>query len=251
MSLSPGTRVGAYEIRGVLGEGGMGEVYVAYDSRLGREVAVKVVRPGGVDKAELVGRFQREARAVGRLRHSGIVAVHDVGEHEGLPYLVMELLEGETLRARLSRGPLAVEEALGWFRQACGAFEAAHAAGLAHRDVKPENLFLTTDGQLKVLDFGLAKETRPSEDGRTMPLETRTGTILGTLGYLSPEQARGETVDARTDVFALGAVLLEMLTGRPAFARATPVATLSAILTEDPFHQLGCEEPRCGDPRPG
>ncbi len=214
----------------------MGEVYGAYDSRLGREVAVKVVRHlEGVDRTELVARFQREARAVGRLSHSGIVAVHDLGVFEDMPFLVMEQLDGETLRARLGRGPLDEAEALAWFRQACSAFAAAHAAGLVHRDVKPENLFLTREGQLKVLDFGLAKETLPSGAEDPTALETRAGMVMGTLGYLSPEQARGEAVDARTDVFALGAVLFEMLTGRPAFVRATPVATLSAILTENPL----------------
>jgi tetratricopeptide (TPR) repeat protein len=218
----------------------MGEVYEAYDPRLGRDVAVKVVRHlEGVDKTELVARFQREARAVGRLRHSGIVSVYDVGDHDGLPYLVMERLEGETLRTRLTRGPVPTEEALGWFRQACSALAAAHAAGLVHRDIKPENLFLASEGQLKILDFGLAKDTRPAGDDESTHLATRTGAVLGTLGYLSPEQARGETVDARADVFALGAVLLELLTGRPAFARATPVATLSAILTEDPVPASG------------
>ena len=239
MPLIPGTRLGPYEIAAPLGAGGMGEVYRARDTRLGRDVAIKVVRDGATRDSERIRRFEQEARAASALSHPNVCAVFDLGTHEGAPFVVMELLEGETLRSRLGSGPVAARKAIEWVAQAARGLAAAHEKGIVHRDLKPENLFVTKDGRVKVLDFGLAKLTQPealaAEGAATVSLlGTEAGSILGTIGYMAPEQVRGERADARTDLFALGAVLYELLTGRRAFRGATFVETGNAILNDEP-----------------
>jgi eukaryotic-like serine/threonine-protein kinase len=236
MRLRQGDRLGPYEIVSPLGAGGMGEVYRARDPRLGRDVALKVLPPesSGPDRAQ---RFEREARAVAALRHPHILAVYDVGSHEGQPYIVLELLEGETLRQRLSHGPLPVSKVVEFGVQVCQGLAAAHAHGVVHRDLKPENLFLSRDSGVKILDFGLAKLYEASgEANDDQPTATATdrGVWLGTPGYVSPEQLRGTGTNARSDIFALGAVLYEMLAGQRAFKGASRADTLSAILDRDP-----------------
>ena len=250
MTLPPGTRLGPYEIVGPLGAGGMGEVYRARDARLQRDVAVKVLPATFASDPERLRRFEQEVRATGQLNHPNILAVYDAGTHEGAPYVVEELLEGETLRARLSGAPLPVRKALEYARQIAAGLAAAHQKGIVHRDLKPENLFVTTDGRLKILDFGLAKWTRPEAAARgtagaagadsgaltALPTETGTGAgvILGTVGYMSPEQVRGRPADQRSDIFTFGSILYEMLTGRRAFSAPSSVETMNAILKEDP-----------------
>ncbi len=233
LAVTRGTRLGPYEVAELLGAGGMGEVYRARDTRLGREVAIKVLPELVAHDPEALRRFDREARAVAALSHPRICALHDVGRENGVDFAVMELLEGETLRARLARSPLPVAKAVELAQQICQGLAAAHAKGIVHRDLKPENLFLTREG-MKILDFGLARRTAGLEGGDATTPRTRSGLVLGTVGYLSPEQARGEVADARSDVFALGAVLYEMLSGRRAFKRQTQAETLTAILKEDP-----------------
>ena len=240
--LPPGTSLGPYEILSPLGAGGMGEVYRARDTRLGRDVAVKVLAAPLVSSPAARERFQREARSVAALKHPNICVVHDVGDAGGMSYLVMELLEGETLQERLARGPLDVRGVLDTGIALADALDAAHGAGLVHRDIKPANIFLTAHGP-KILDFGLAKEgtsaSRP--DASHQPthtgdaLITDAGTTLGTPAYMSPEQLRGETLDARSDLFSLGLVLDEMVTGRPVFPRSGSSAVMAAaILKDDP-----------------
>src|SRR5262245_25083143 len=225
MALEAGSRLGPYEIVGRLGSGGMGEVYRARDPRLGREVAIKVLPEEVADRRHL-HRFEQEARAAGALNHPSVLAVHDVGTHEGAPYVVSELLQGHTLRARLEGGALPVRKALDLALQIARGLAAAHDKGIVHRDLKPDNVFVTEDGRVKILDFGLAKLTRrepPVEDGRTREDVTESGTVAGTAGYMSPEQVRGEAVDHRSDIFSFGAVLYEMLTGARAFRRDSAV----------------------------
>ncbi len=238
--LSAGSRIGPYEVLDSLGAGGMGEVYRARDPRLGRDVALKVLPPDAAADPERLSRFQREARAVASLDHPHVLAVHDVGSDRGIDYVVFELLQGQTLRHRLESGPLPAWKVVDYGVQICRGLSAAHEHGVVHRDLKPENLFLTADGQVKILDFGLAKQTGPATDEDELPrAETRTaateaGRVMGTAGYMSPEQAQGERADARSDLFALGAILYEMLSGRRAFAGNTPVDTLAAVLRSDP-----------------
>jgi hypothetical protein len=237
MALAAGTRLGPYEIVSSLGAGGMGEVYRARDPRLGRDVAIKVIGGEGPPAPERLRRFEQEARSVAALQHPHILAVHDLGTHEGRPYLVLELLEGETLRERLSHGPFPVRKAVEIAVQICDGLAAAHAHGVVHRDLKPENVFLVREGGVKLLDFGLAKLLEAAEEGGSeAATETATdrGTWVGTPGYVSPEQLRGKGATARSDVFALGAVLFEMLTGQRAFKGATKADTLAAILEKDP-----------------
>ncbi|MDX1645060.1 MAG: protein kinase, partial [Thermoanaerobaculia bacterium] len=216
----------------------MGEVYEARDPELDRIVAIKVLPSDLADDPERVQRFEREARAVGRLNHPNLLAVYDVGRHAGTPYLVCELLEGETLAERLRQGPLAYRQAIDYAIQAAAGLAAAHHAGVVHRDLKPANLFVTSDGRVKILDFGLAKLVEPSEgqpdDSPTLTAATGQGAILGTVGYMSPEQAEGRAVDHRTDQFALGAVLYEMLTGQRPFTGDTSLEVLTAILRDEP-----------------
>jgi hypothetical protein len=235
LALVRGTRLGPYEVVGLLGAGGMGEVYRARDTRLGRDVAVKVLPEHVAHDAAALARFDREARAVAALSHPHIEALFDIGETDGTHYLVMELLEGETLAARLRRGALPEKDALRIGVQIAEALGAAHAHGIVHRDVKPANVMLTRSG-VKLLDFGLARlQRRPDSAGETAATTGfGEGVIAGTLPYMAPEQVRGQAVDARTDIFALGAVLYEMLSGRRAFAGETTADLMTAILTKDP-----------------
>jgi Tol biopolymer transport system component len=238
MSLAAGARLGPYEIVAPLGAGGMGEVYRAKDPRLGREVAIKVLPASFSQDADRLKRFEQEARAAGVLNHPNITAVYDLGSEDGAPYIVTELLEGETLRSRLSTGPLPVRKALDYAIQIAKGLSAAHEKGIVHRDLKPENLFLTKDGRVKILDFGLAKlKTEEGGEGRT-DLKTISGTepgvVLGTMGYMAPEQVRGKVADRRSDLFSFGAILYEMLSGQRAFRGDTAADTITAILTKEP-----------------
>jgi serine/threonine protein kinase len=240
MPIAPGSKLGPYEILAALGAGGMGEVYRARDPRLGREVAIKILLAGSAGDSERMRRFEQEARATAALSHPNILAVFDIGSQDNSPYIVSELLEGETLRARLISGPLPVRKAVDYALQVARGLTAAHDHGIFHRDLKPENIFITRDGHVKILDFGLAKLTMPEQDAPGLSAEatldsvTSRGTLLGTLGYMSPEQCRGAAVDARSDLFSFGAVLYEMLSGRRAFRGDTTADTISSILKEEP-----------------
>jgi serine/threonine protein kinase len=238
LSLASGSRLGPYEVASPLGAGGMGEVYRAHDTRLGRDVALKVLPAHRSGDPDRIRRFEQEARAAASLSHSNVLALHDVGTDHGTPYAVFELLEGQTLGQRLEGGPLPVRKAVDVAIQICRGLAAAHARGIVHRDLKPDNVFLTSDGQVKILDFGLARLTGPAvalrSGGEDLRTPTDPGFLLGTLGYMSPEQARGRAADDRSDIFSLGAILYEMLAGRPAFAGETPADTLAALLTQDP-----------------
>ena len=239
MTLAAGSRLGPYEILAPLGAGGMGEVWRAKDPRLGRDVAVKVL-PASLSKdADRLRRFEQEAKAAGVLNHPNITAVYDVGTHEGAPYVVQELLEGDTLRGRLAGGALPQRKAVDYAIQIAHGLSAAHEKGIVHRDLKPENLFVTKDGRVKILDFGLAKLVHPEEKGPQTELPTATagtepGVVLGTLGYMSPEQVRGQPADVRSDIFAFGAIFYEMLSGQRAFSGASAADTMSAILVKEP-----------------
>ncbi len=238
MTLAPGTTIGPYEITGFVGAGAMGEVHRARDSRLGREVAIKVLPAQFSADRERLRRFDQEARTAGTLNHRNILAIYDVGSHEGMPYVVSELLQGGTLRERMPAGGLPRRKALEYGVQVAEGLAAAQARGVIHRDLKPENLFVTNDGTVKILDFGLAKlvEAGGAPGGSDSLAGTMTGVglIMGTVGYMAPEQARGLTADHSSDIFALGCVLYEMLTGVRAFHRDSPMDTLAAILNEDP-----------------
>jgi serine/threonine protein kinase/Tol biopolymer transport system component len=240
MTVAPGTQLGRYEVRSKIGEGGMGEVYVARDPRIGRDVAIKVLPAAFSADAERLARFEQEACAAGALNHPNILSVLDVGQQDGAPFVVSELLEGETLREKLSGAALSQRKALDYTLQIARGLAAAHERGIVHRDLKPENLFVTHDGRVKILDFGLAKLTEPSSDGEaqtdvlTRRVKTDSGMIMGTVGYMSPEQVRGKPADHRADIFSLGVILYEMLTGRRPFRRESAVETLNAILKEDP-----------------
>jgi TolB-like protein len=232
--------VGPYRVEALVGAGGMGEVYRAHDARLNRDVAVKFLPQEFVSDVDRLRRFEQEARATAALNHPNILSVHDVGTYDGVPYFVCELLSGETLRARLQRGPQSIREVANYGVQLARGLAAAHDRGIVHRDVKPENLFITTDGRLKILDFGVAKAVAPADVKDDMPTATSVrltepGRIVGTVPYMSPEQVRGAPTDSRSDVFAVGAVLFEMLTGRAAFEAESANETLSAVLTRDPF----------------
>ena len=236
--LTSGTKLGPYEIVSPLGAGGMGEVYRARDTRLGREVAIKVLPAQFASDPDRLCRFEREARAVAAFSHPNVITLYDVGAHEGAPYLVTELLQGESLRERLEGGALSVRKALEIAAQIAQGLGAAHESGIVHRDLKPENVFVTNDGHVKILDFGIAKLTHadagPPATTLTSPQSTEPGAVMGTVGYLSPEQLRGLSADHRTDIFSLGCVLYEMLSGRRAFGKESAADTLSAILHEDP-----------------
>jgi len=240
MALTAGTKLDGYEVLGrPLGAGGMGEVYRARDSVLKREVAIKVLPSFVSQDPDRLRRFEQEAQAAAALNHPNILAVHQLGIYEGAPYLVSELLEGGTLGQQLMRGPLPVRKAIEHGVQIARGLAAAHEKGILHRDLKPENIFVTKDGRLKILDFGLAKLTQAKNataDDATVTLQQRTdpGHVLGTVGYMSPEQVRGETIDHRTDIFAFGAILYEMLAGKRAFQKPTSPETMTAILHEDP-----------------
>jgi serine/threonine protein kinase/Tol biopolymer transport system component len=232
-SIKPGTRVEDYEILKLIGTGGMGEVYQARDVRLSRKVAIKVLPSFLTNDTDRLRRFEQEARAAAALNHPNIVAVYQMGSYEGAPYLVSELLEGNTLRELTKRGPLPWRAAAEYGLQIAAGLAAAHGKGITHRDLKPENLFLTNDGHVKILDFGLAKLIDPASSGHAGP-SSEAGMVMGTVGYMSPEQIRGQEVDSRTDIFAFGAILYEMLTGQRAFHGASAADTMSTILNEEP-----------------
>jgi Tol biopolymer transport system component len=231
-----GTRLGRYEIQSALGAGGMGEVYRARDPQLNRTVAIKIISESFAGDATRVARFQQEARAAAALDHPNILAVHDIGTENGSPYVVSELLEGETLRTKLLTGPLPVRKAVDYALQIARGLAAAHDQGIVHRDLKPENVFITRDGRVKILDFGLAKllGKPPAGDDATRTVASDVNSVVGTVGYMSPEQARGRPTDARSDLFALGAILYEMLSGVRAFRGDSAADTISAILHHDP-----------------
>jgi hypothetical protein len=238
MALAPGTKLGPYEITAHLGAGGMGEVYRARDPQLGRDVAIKVLPSSLSRDPDRLRRFEQEARAAAALNHPNILAVYQMGTYEGAPYLVSELLEGSTLRDQLLHGPLPVRKAVDYGIQTARGLAAAHEKGIVHRDLKPENLFVTKDGRIKILDFGLAKLIQVPQaqqpDTPTLSGRTEPGVVLGTVGYMSPEQVRGREADGRADLFAFGAILYEMLTGKRAFHKPTTAETMSAILNEEP-----------------
>jgi serine/threonine protein kinase/Tol biopolymer transport system component len=238
MPLAPGTSLGGYEIRGQLGAGGMGEVYRALDRRLDREVAIKILPPTFTSDPDRLHRFEQEARAAAALNHPNILAIYQFGTSDnGQTYLVTELLEGETLRERLNHGAIALRKAIEYGVQIANGLAAPHEKGIVHRDLKPENLFLTKDGRVKILDFGLAKlgqAKTAAGAGPTLTRMTEPGVVMGTIGYMAPEQVRGETVDARSDIFALGTIVHEMLTGKRTFDRPSSAEIMAAILKEDP-----------------
>jgi len=261
MKIAAGTKLGPYEIEHAIGSGGMGVVYRADDSRLGRKVAIKVLPHARGDHFR---RFEREARTIGALNHPNLLTLHDVGEHDGVPFLVTEMLDGESLRARLSRGPMRLREAIQIGADVARGLAAAHDAGIVHRDVKPDNIFLTTDGRTKILDFGIAKLQRdsvemPAVDIGHEPTVTPTadtGMVIGTPGYMAPEQLDGGTIDTRTDIFALGVVLYEMICGKRAFASESAVEESYAILKSPPEPPKGATKAlarvvlRCLEKRP-
>ena len=216
----------------------MGEVYHAHDTRLGRDVAIKVLPEALANDADRLRRFEQEARTIAALNHPNILGIHDIGTHDGASFLVSEFLEGQTLREKLVSGPLPVRRATEYALRMAEGLAAAHEKGIVHRDLKPENVFVTSDGRIKILDFGLAKLVRPKENHETAVTltspATLPGMVMGTVGYMSPEQVRGEPIDPRTDIFSLGTVLYEMLTGRRAFKRETSAETMTAILREEP-----------------
>ncbi len=240
MAISPNTRVGRYEIRSQLGAGGMGEVYLARDPKINRDVAIKVLPATFSADSERLRRFELEVEATGKLNHANILAVYDVETHDGAPYVVYELLEGVTLRERLNSGAFSARKAVDYASQVAHGLTAAHEKGIIHRDPKPENIFITNEGRVKILDFGLAKlreptqNTEPQTDVLTRKVNTDPGAVMGTVGYMSPEQVRAQRVDHRSDIFSLGVILYEMLSGKRAFHGDSAVETLNAILKEDP-----------------
>ncbi len=240
MPLSPGTRLGHYDVTALLGEGGMGQVWQATDTQLGREVALKILPDAFAADPDRLARFKREAQILASLNHPNIAAIHGIEESEGTRALVLELVEGPTLADRISKGPIPLDEALPIAKQIAEALEAAHEAGVIHRDLKPANIKVRDDGMVKVLDFGLAKalDTTPADDLDQLPTRTsegtQTGTVLGTAAYMSPEQARGKSVDRRSDIWAFGVVLYEMLTGTRAFPGEAVADCLAKIIERNP-----------------
>src|SRR5438067_10482042 len=232
-----GKIVGHYRVLELIGSGGMGEVYRARDERLGRDVALKLIRSASADNADRLRRFELEARAAAALNHPNILSIYDVGFEDSVPYIVSELLQGKTLRQRLSEGRIPFSEASNYALQIAQGLTAAHERHIVHRDLKPENLFLTEEGRVKILDFGVAKLQPPPSDDRsveTLTTVTKTGAVVGTVAYMSPEQLRGKSVDHRSDIFSFGAILYEMLAGHRAFSGETEVDTITAVLREDP-----------------
>jgi eukaryotic-like serine/threonine-protein kinase len=246
MTITAGTRLGAYEILAPIGAGGMGEVYRARDGKLGRDVAVKVLPARLAADGDALARFEREARAVASLSHPNILSIFDFGADDGVAYAVMELLDGETLRQRLGNGALPPRKVLDYGVQIANGLAAAHERGIVHRDLKPENLFVTRDGRIKILDFGLARVDPPPSDQTQSPTvvaPTEPGTVMGTVGYMSPEQVRGQKVDARSDIFSFGSILFEMLSGRSAFKADSAAETMAAIVQKDPPELSGADQP--------
>jgi serine/threonine protein kinase len=240
MTLVAGTKLGRYEIRSKIGEGGMGEVYRAFDPKINREVAVKILPPALSADKDRLARFEQEAQAAGALNHPNILVIHHIDTHDGAPYIVSELLEGETLRERMGGTALPQRKAIEYALQVAHGLAAAHDQGIVHRDLKPENIFITRDGRLKILDFGLAKLTASSDGSQsqtevpTRRVNTDPGVVMGTIGYMSPEQLRSKPADHRSDIFSFGAILYEMLSGRRAFRGESTADTISSILREDP-----------------
>jgi serine/threonine protein kinase len=239
MTLATGTRLGPYEILSLLGAGGMGEVYLAEDTRLGRKIALKVLPTSYAQDADRLRRFEQEARATSALNHLNIRTVYDIGRHDGASFIVAELLEGKELREQLNEGALPVRKAIDFARQIVAGLAAAHEKGIVHRDLKPENLFVTKEGRVKILDFGLAKLKPPEVDAADSQAPTRKkitnpGTVMGTVSYMSPEQVRGQDADHRADIFSFGMILYEMLSGKRAFNGASVADVMSAILKEEP-----------------
>src|SRR5271165_5482471 len=234
MALTPSTKLGPYEIQSPLGAGGMGEVYRALDTRLGRTVAVKVLPTEFSSDEDRLRRFEHEARLLSTLNHPNLLAIYDVGTQDGVHFLVSELLEGESLRQRLEHGPLTARKAVDFGVQMAKGLAAAHEKGIVHRDLKPDNVFVLSDGRVKILDFGLAKQTLEADDNTVSGHGpgTQTGAVLGTAGYMAPEQVRGKPTDARSDIFSLGAILYEMVAGQRAFHGESSVETMNAILKE-------------------
>src|SRR4029453_19288987 len=240
VTLSAGTRLGPYEILAPIGAGGMGEVYRARDAKLDRDVAVKVLPSQLTANADALARFEREAKAVAALSHPNILAIFDFGTHEGVSYAVTELLEGETLRGKLDGSTPTQKQAVDWALQIARGLSAAHGKGVVHRDLKPDNVFVTSDGHVKILDFGLAKRVdAPAAEHTSAPTgtgggHTEPGTVMGTMGYMSPEQVRGLPAAHRTDLFSFGAILYELLSGKKAFKRDTASDTMAAIMRDEP-----------------
>lgn len=236
LRFSKGTGLGDFEVLSALGSGGMGEVYRARDRRLERDVAIKVLPRLPSFDPERLHRFEQEAKAAAALNHPNILVVFQMGTYEDVSYLVSELLEGDTLREQVKHGPIALKKAIDYGVQIAHGLAAAHERGIVHRDLKPENLFVTKDARIKILDFGLAKLTHAEGETQLTEqiLDTEPGAVLGTAGYMSPEQVRGQAADHRADIFALGAILYETLTGRRAFCKSTTAETMSAILNEEP-----------------
>jgi Tol biopolymer transport system component len=250
LPLAAGRKLGPYEVVSLIGSGGMGEVYKARDARLGRDVAIKVLSASITNESERLKRFEQEARAVAALNHPNILTIYEIEAHDGCPYLVSEVLEGETLQQRLREGSLPVRKSLDIAVQTAHGIAAAHEKGIVHRDLKPANIFITTDGRIKILDFGLAKLTQPDAQPDVTQSNaidrgpvTEEGVVLGTVGYMSPEQVRGKPADARSDIFALGTILYEMLSGKRAFQRDSSADTMAAILKEDPPELSGEGKP--------
>jgi serine/threonine-protein kinase len=247
-----GKTLGHYRIVEKIGEGGMGEVYRAHDERLDRDVAVKVLPEAVSEDPQRIARFEREAKLLASLSHQNVATLHGLEEHDGQRFLVMEMAEGETLAARIEKGPIRVDDALAYARQIAEGLEAAHEQGIIHRDLKPANVMVSPDGKVKVLDFGLAKAWQPEESDADITHSptltgqmTAAGVLLGTASYMSPEQARGKPIDKRSDVWSFGVVLWEMLTGRVLFAGETVTDVIAAVVTLEPdLGELPDQTPR-------
>jgi serine/threonine protein kinase len=234
-SISTGSQVGPYEVHDLIGRGAMGEVYRAHDPRLKRDVALKVLTPRLMADAAHLARFADEARTTALMNHPNIVTVHDVGLHDGVPFVVSELLDGQTLRGRLKDGPAPLTLAVRYGYEIARGLVAAHRRGVVHRDLKPENVFITRDGRVKILDFGLAKCCEPSANSAAdSTISTTPGVVIGTIGYASPEQVRGADADHRCDIFSLGVILYEMIAGAAPFRRASTIETAHATLKDEP-----------------
>src|SRR5262245_43051205 len=239
-TISPNTNIAQYTIVSKIGEGGMGEVWRARDPKLSREVAIKVLPTTLTADKERLARFEQEAQAAGALNHPNILVIYHIGTHEGAPYIVSELLEGESLRERLAGNALPQRKAIDYALQLAHGLAAAHEKGIVHRDIKPDNVFITDDGRVKILDFGIAKLIGTADGNHsqtevpTRKVNTDPGTVMGTVGYMSPEQLKGQPVDHRSDIFSFGSILYEMLSGRRAFRGDSMAETMSAILREDP-----------------
>ena len=239
MAIEAGSSLGNYKVVSAIGAGGMGEVYRARDTKLGRDVAIKVLPASLSENTDRLNRFEQEAQAAGALNHPNVLVIHHIGIHEGAPYIVSELLEGETLRERMAGAALPQRKAIDYALQIAKGLAAAHDKGIVHRDIKPDNVFITNDGRVKILDFGLAKLTaidgaQSQTEVPTRKVNTDPGTVMGTMGYMSPEQLKGQAADHRSDIFSFGAILYEMLSGKRAFRGDSMAETMSAILREDP-----------------